>query len=156
MNVQNKITYKADKFTPGWATTLDRLAIVGTKKEPVVDRSTPIEPASWKDLLVRLLAIQRKRGYKPGWTIHQALNCGNPPFWLLVKLAQNAGYTRIWASKKAEALGHWDEHPNFGAIDWAWDLPDVTPTNYNDIPCDSPTRSKPPKPLLRNNLRTDK
>jgi hypothetical protein len=123
MNVQNQTTYKADKFTPGWATTLERLAIVGTEKDPVADRSTP-RPLTWKDLLTRLLAIQRKRGYKPGWTIHQALTCGNPPFWLLVKLAQNAGYTRIWASKKAETLGRWDEYPNFGAIDWQrWESP---------------------------------
>jgi hypothetical protein len=40
MNVQNQTIYKADKFTPGWATTLEHLAIVGTEKDSVADRST--------------------------------------------------------------------------------------------------------------------
>jgi hypothetical protein len=58
--------------------------------------------------------------------------CGNPPYWVLVELAKNAGFASDrWASKQwKEYKGSFVEIPNLAAIDWAkWDRPEKKPVN---------------------------
>jgi hypothetical protein len=130
-----KPVYIADKFTPGWSVILERLVVLDTE-EDVVSKELAPEKAeligtpfiveeelcmpgiTWESLLNRLLVFQKEMGYKPGWTIHQALDCGNPPLWLLVELGKNAGYSAYWASKKAEELQPVWSMPNVEEMDW--------------------------------------
>jgi hypothetical protein len=120
-------------------------------KSPLVQT----ELMSWDELIDRLIAIQKARNYAPQWVVDRIEETGHPPKHIWRAIAKTLGYSQYWADWRCYPHMATDE-PDPTAIDWVWDLPDVTLTNYNDIPCDNPTRSKPPKPLLRNNLRTDK
>lgn len=138
MNLQSqKPVYIADKFTPGWSRILEELTVLEIEKDVEKAQLSPekseltgggvssecgvAEPPgiTWEKLLNRLLAFQKEMGYKPGWTIHQVLDCGNPPLWVLVELAKNAGYSEYWASKKAKEL------------EYEWLMPDIEEADWN-------------------------
>jgi hypothetical protein len=110
------------RFSPDWERKLALLTVLGTGDEldPEFANIAAIkDPNGWDALLVRLKAIQKQRSYRPGWVIHQTMACGNPPYWVLVELAENAGYNSRWPSKQwSDYKGSFSPAPNFAAIDW--------------------------------------
>jgi hypothetical protein len=127
--------YRLGNYTPDWERKLELLALVGTSQEISLEFADSIamkDQTSWESLLARLKTIQQQQQYRPGWVIHQAMACGNPPYWVLVELAKNAGFgSDRWASKQwKEYKGSFVEIPNLAAIDWAkWDRPEKKPVN---------------------------
>jgi hypothetical protein len=121
--------YRLGNYSPDWERKLELLALVGTSREISVEFADPValkDQASWESLLARLKTIQQQQRYRPGWVIHQTMACGNPPYWVLEELAENAGFiSNRWASKQwAEYDGDFSPTPNIAAIDWAkWEKP---------------------------------
>ncbi len=99
-------------ITPGWSKILDELTALGNGQDfpPVV------EETSWNKLLSQLEDIQRERGYKPGWLVHNVLAAGRPPYWALSTMAKIVGFNAKWAARNW--VGVFDEYPNVEAIDW--------------------------------------
>jgi hypothetical protein len=152
MNLQpQNPVYIADKFTPGWSVILERLVVLDEDKDVACDQLAPekceltgtpvvveeelcMPKITWERLLNRLLVFQKEMGYKPGWTIHQIMDCGNPPLWVLVKLGRNAGYSDYWASKKAEELQPVWLTPDVEEMDWDyWEPPKKNAVNLFDL-----------------------
>jgi hypothetical protein len=148
-----KPVYIADKFTPGWSVILERLVVLDTEKDVISNELAPeksgltgspalleqemcVPRITWEKLLNRLLVFQKQMRYKPGWTIHQVMDCGNPPLWLLVKLGKNAGYSEYWASKKFKELPNVWLFPDVEEIDWDYWEPrkkDTSPSLFDLI-----------------------
>jgi hypothetical protein len=103
----NKITTKEKpEFTPGWLAALEALVNINAPVLIALGASEAIVPTpatssenSWKDVIVRLLKVQRKRGYKNGWIIYQILEAGNPPMKYWVWLGKRFGYNSTWPTK---------------------------------------------------------
>jgi hypothetical protein len=99
-------------ITPGWSKILEELTALGNGQ----DSPPVVEATSWNKLLSQLEDIQRERGYKPGWLIHNVLAAGKPPYWVLTAVAKIAGFNAKWAARQWN--GVFDELPNVEAIEW--------------------------------------
>jgi hypothetical protein len=128
---------KPSPYTDNWAKQLDLLTVLGTDREGQSIEQQENDPNSWEALFDRLVTIQHRLGYKPGWTIHQSMHAGNPPEWYLLKLAHNAGWPgKRWAAKTIAAYR--------SPID---ELPDITKIQWENI--DKPERKAPVKIVFR-------
>jgi hypothetical protein len=89
-------TQRASQFTPGWSAALDALININA---PVVTPPAVSPENSWEYVIIRLLKIQKKRGYKDGWIVYQILEAGNPPMGYWVWLSKRFGYSASWPAK---------------------------------------------------------
>jgi hypothetical protein len=127
--------YRLGNYSHDWERKLELLTLVGTSKEISLEFADLVamkDPTSWESLLSRLKTIQQQQRYRPGWVIHQTMACGNPPYWVLIELAENAGFSSDrWASKQwADYKGDFSPTPNIAEIDWAkWERPEKKPAN---------------------------
>lgn len=107
-------TQRKPEFTPGWSAALDALININA---PVATPPAVSPENSWEYVIIRLLKIQKKRGYKNGWVVFQILEAGNPPVKYWVWLSKRFGYNSTWPAKiRGERLE--TAFPDIDAIDF--------------------------------------
>ena len=141
-------------ITPGWSKILHELTALGNGQ----GFPPAVEETSWNKLLSQLQEIQQKRGYKPGWLVHNVLAAGRPPYGILIAAAKIAGFNSRWAAR--QWCGVFDELPNLDAIKWELvaksqpKIPEALPLPSNKIILKGDRLASSPtcKPVLKSRV----